>query len=450
MKNAKSPEHPLGSIVRSFHAPLETAAVESSKAKPENQGRTLQKGMITLSPANLKTPALLLNDSFEIVWHNAGSEKELFLFQEGDGKKKAGKNLFHWLCDPHYQSNVVNWRQWIRFFLQHASGMVPRQRLTEIIDGLIPRHLQLSDKTLHPGPVFNRNIFSGCIRQVRTNGELTTFHVVATDFEQGRLFVFDSRHPRAPEPGLAAKVAEMEHKLEVLRSNSRQSLHGTLHLLSARLDNAEILRAELLADEYNRLLTRLWQTAIEIIENHGGMVAQDGDIGLVGYFLPADDPDESALPVIECALQLKMKMAELGREWRIRLGWLHDLALNLGLHSDEDYLGLIRTSMGESLTLFGRAQEVAAHLSRMGSNGQIWATKAFINRLSAEERQRLRFGVTRQDNQRQVFISRCFSRIKDLGVASDHLPRRSESGEMDHLAVAQIFELKDDNTTPIR
>ncbi|MEJ2037811.1 MAG: hypothetical protein P8X55_02610 [Desulfosarcinaceae bacterium] len=383
----------------------------------------------------------MLDRHLNIVWRNSKAEQELFLLSEENKRNSHKNSLFDWLCDSVYHNSVVNWRQWVRFFMQHAHGMISGDELNSIVDGLdSKRKPLLNEATEHHDVVFNRDVFSGRIRQVRANGTLTSFWVVATDFDQGRLFVFDCLHPDVTEPGLAMAAA-IEQKLEVIRRNPQQCMKSSVHVLAVRLNNAKILRLEMLNDEYARLLSRLWQRTIETIENHGGIVSQDGDSGLVGYFLPSSPQDEPPLSVIECALRLKAQMAELGREWKIRKGWLHDLELNMGIHSDEESLGLIRSSVGDSLTLFGDSLKVASHLSQMGSGGQIWTTKAMINKLSAEDLKRLRFGVFRQDNQRQVFISRCFSRIRDLKDTTASPANMKEMDEIGSLAVTQVFDL---------
>jgi class 3 adenylate cyclase len=197
----------------------------------------------------------------------------------------------------------------------------------------------------------------------------------------------------------------------------------------------------MLADEYRRLIKRLWQRSVETIEKHGGIVGQDSDNGLVGYFLPSTEKFDTPICVIECALELKAQMVELGREWKIRKGWFHDLKLTIGIHSEEEYLGLLRSSVGDSLALFGRSLKIASYLAQMGTQDQIWTTKSLINKLPADKLKQLRFGIFRQDKHRQVFISRCFSKISDLRGVSKHLIELSQFSEVDAVVVTQIFDL---------
>jgi hypothetical protein len=50
----------------------------------------------------------------------------------------------------------------------------------------------------------------------------------------------------------------------------------------------------------------------------------------------------------------------------------------------------------------------------------------------------LRFGVFRTDNNRQVFVSRCFSRIRDLSGVSTS--KEDAIGELGAVAVTQLFD----------
>ena len=441
-ENANAHDHPLGTIVRSFHTPLNAAADDARSARDEKPSQVVHVPTVSLTPANLLSPALLVGKNLEILWRNRQAEQELFLVHDDQESRSRQRNLLDWLCGKHFSKHVINWRQWVRFFLQHAAGLATEDELREVLDGLAPAHQPIVHDMLESQSLaFSRDVFSGRIRQVRANGALTSFWVVATDFDQGRLFVFDTLHSGVDEPGLAM-AAEIEQKLEIVRQSPQKAVQSTVHILAARLHKADTLRTEMLADEYGRLLNRLWQKSIQIIERHGGIVAQDGDAGLLGHFLSPGEHDRLPLAVIECALALKSQMVELGREWKIRKGWLHDLELNIGIHSDEEHLGLFRSSVGENLALFGRSLKVSSLLARMGVNGQIWATKPMINKLTAEDLKRLRFGVFRQNHQRQVFIARCFSRIRDLDGTPEGVRNEIATGDMQDLAVTQVFDLQ--------
>jgi class 3 adenylate cyclase len=98
----------------------------------------------------------------------------------------------------------------------------------------------------------------------------------------------------------------------------------------------------------------------------------------------------------------------------------------------------MRSSLGDALTTFGKTLRIASCLSDLSNQGQIWTTKELINRLPVKSMNNLRFGVFRTDNNRQVFVSRCFSRIRDLSGVSTS--KEDAIGELGAVAVTQLFD----------
>ncbi len=432
IEHAASKGHPLDTIVRKFSPPVNGPEAESAEKEP-TMGSSLPSP--TLTPHSIKSPALLLDRQLRIVWQNQAARTELWHLAPGRGLA-GGFDLFDLLLDPAFQSKVSNWRQWTTFFIQHALGIAPIDYVRERIAKRDQREHEMLQSLLNePGISFSRDVFSGRLRQVQSSGLIAAFNVTATDFSEGRLMVFDSASAAA-ETGMA-RAAEIEQRLEMVRQQP-QPIQLPIHIIAARLDKADTLQTEMLSEEYSRLLQRIWNSAIEIIENSGGIFGPHTDSGILGYFIPVAQAEHSPLKVIECALELKAKMAELSREWKIRKGWLHEVELNIGIHSTEDLLGTVRSSLGDSLATFGSTLRIAACLSELSSQGQIWVTKELINRLPPKSMSNLRFGVFRNDNNRQVFISRCFSRIRDL---SNGPQIKNEVGaELGAVAVTQLFD----------
>jgi hypothetical protein len=66
--------------------------------------------------------------------------------------------------------------------------------------------------------------------------------------------------------------------------------------------------------------------------------------------------------------------------WKLRQSWLHDIEINMGIHYDMEYVGILTSALGDCLTSFGSALSTAPRvLAHMSQNGQLWATKALIN-----------------------------------------------------------------------
>lgn len=244
-------------------------------------------------------------------------------------------------------------------------------------------------------------------------------------------------HPRADDDNGPAMTAALEQRIEMVRQHPHP-VKMDFYVLAARLHNADTLRAEILDEEYGRLVIRLLKTAIGTLEQNGALVYQHAACGLLAFFLPADASGHNPIHVIQCALDLKARMRELGREWKIRKGWLHNIELNIGISAGHEHLTMLPTSLGNNLMPLGNARTVAAGLSAMAVKGQIWTTREVISQVPERDLQHLRFGIFRGESHQQVFVARCFSRIRDLsGVPV--LPFDA-GGELGALAVTQIFD----------
>lgn len=209
-------------------------------------------------------------------------------------------------------------------------------------------------------------------------------------------------------------------------------------VLSAALDDAETLRTEMLDDEFSELLLRVWQTSSETLEENGGFIGQFGTMMFMGYFLAGDECAQAPSNAIRCALELKQRMSHLGREWKIRKSWLHDIALNIGIHFGTELMASVASATGKHLLALGQTVELASQLSKIAMDGQIWATKKFVQRLPEEDLKHLRFGIFRSESQRKIFIPRCFSQIKDLPVSEG--PAQPYKTAFASQAVTQIFD----------
>ena len=435
-----SPTHPLDSIASKFAPsgkPVRKASGSNTDAASAGPLETAPDEAPALSPRNIQSPALLLDHDLRIRWQNRAAAYQLWRLSGAPDPDAYSTVVFDLLLSGHFQEYVDNWRQWVAFFLQQALTLTTREALQTLILQQAESHADLLQAMLTDlrGAAVQAS-FSGRLRLIHAGIMETCFGVIAMNFDQGRLLVFEPYGDDSAETGLAAS-AEIEQRIEMVRQHA-QPVKLPFYIIAAQLNNADTLRTEMLTDEYSRLLTRLWKIAKETIEQFSGIFSQYQADGLLGLFLPDEASRLSPLQVVQCAFELKTRMSELGREWKIRKGWLHDLELNMGVHSGHEYLTALKSSLGDHLMPLGSALNVTAGLSALAQAGQIWTTKDLINQLSPQELNGLRFGIFRSDHHRQVFIARCFSRIRDLaGISDSPLPLGGETSE---LAVTQLFD----------
>ncbi|RJQ78758.1 MAG: hypothetical protein C4519_11880 [Desulfobacteraceae bacterium] len=417
MKEQLSSSHPLEAIASKFEThegrlhpnTAEKILHHQKRAEPLAGGAPCP----VLSPQLIQAPALLIDNELRIVWQNEAAKTQLWRrpdISEGGN----GAHLFDWLLNPEFRRTVINWREWSLFFIRQTQPLITQQELQRLIEQRDEAERELLQSLLNdPETGGGINTYPNGVRQIVRDGSAdTNFCVVGTTFDKGRLLVFEKSSPDVAGQ-TTAKRADLQQRFAGIRQHPGP-VKKTFYALAARLNNAETLRAEMLDEDYSRLLHRLWEDAIETMEQNSGIVAQSAGDALMGFFLPADQFEHNPLSAIQCALELKTRMSELGREWKIRKGWLHDIELNIGIDAGTEYLVSLSSALGENLIPSGDAVQVATYLARLALNGQIWTTKALINQVPSNDLKSISFGIFRNDNNRQTFIAKSFLRIRDV------------------------------------
>ncbi|MCJ8502512.1 hypothetical protein [Desulfatitalea alkaliphila] len=416
--------HPLSAIAIPF-APIEKrrAARETRPAEPPGP---------ELDPSAIAAPALLLDRRLRIIWQNATAASRIWQnTADAVAHRDAPPSLFDLLFDTGFQSKVDNWRQWIAFFLRQALTFLSQSQLRQLIDAREGRPGECLRALLNGLDVADTPSCASTdqLRQTLADGRSVRYAVFGTTFGEQRLIIF--------EGGGEDSAAPLHARLAWLRQHQRP-VYSPLCILAARLDKADILQDELLDDAYAQLVESLLQMAMKVMAEHGGLFHHQAGTAFQGIFLPSD-PTEPLRPIdaLACALNLKRCMADLTREWKIRIGWRHPLRLNMGLHAAEGPVRLCNTACGEQVMVLGDNQRTAQLLARLADDGRIWATKNLMRRLAGQELQSIRFGVHPQGGDARTFVAQGFARISDL--ASKACPT-SLTDAIANVVVTQLME----------
>ena len=116
-----------------------------------------------------------------------------------------------------------------------------------------------------------------------------------------------------------------------------------------------------------------------------------------------------------CAQELKAVMARISKEWQLRKKWANELYLNTGLNEGQEWLGTFQTATTVEFAVLGDTINHTARLSDFARYGAIWATKNFIGKVPALERQRVKFGIRRSGPEgQQIFVESTYSRLGNL------------------------------------
>ncbi len=419
------PVHPAGDE----DPPEIPAAIEDTDPPPSP--------IVKLSPMQLPEPALLIDDKLRIAWQNQAARTKLWHNIAPTNNGNVTPGLLDLLLDAHFQQKVENWRKWAQFFVQQAYHMLTQKQFLQHIPLQGESQQEMLKQMLKQmPPPGERYLYSGRLQQKLDTGQQLSYWVVATQFEQGRYFVFKSEADL--DAAQTYRSSDIDQRFAALREHGHSS-QTPLYVLAAHLNHTRLLQKEMLAEDYSRLLTRLYRQSVQCIEKHGGIFHKLTGSDFLVFFLPDGQQAVQAMQVLECAIVLKTKMTELSREWKIRKGWLHDLELNMGLHWSDEHIGIVTSALGDNLTAFGGAQRTAVTLSRMAREGQIWATKAVINKIAPPDQKKLRFGIFRKGHPHPVLISKCFTRLKDLTGIDPMVPGHFDD-DLANLPATQIFD----------
>lgn len=172
--------------------------------------------------------------------------------------------------------------------------------------------------------------------------------------------------------------------------------------------------SELPPEEYFELINQIWLTVDPIFSRHQGTQGKHAGDGMVCYFFPR--PDGSYLwNALVAAHEMREAMRRVSKEWQLRKGWTTELYMNTGIDEGQEWLGSLKSGSQVDFTMLAGTIGRAARISDFARCGAVWATKNLLGKLATQERQRLKYGVRRKNNDGQeIFVSSIFSNVDRL------------------------------------
>ena len=436
-------KHPLDPIARLFdHVERSTESTkipESDTVAPESERREsdrLNTKPAVLTPNNNNLPALLLDPKLTVIWQNHPAIALLWHNSPSAKNESGTSHIFDLLLDTDFQKKVENWRQWVTFFMRLAYRMLSKDELMQHItlrdvseqDFLTSVIEQISSEAIS-------DLGSEYMDQLLIHEKTISYRIVVSEFKEGCYITF---HPYTD--GSTTQKLRQRREIKQQFGHIKQlqkPVKSAFFILTARLNKADIIQTELLAEEYSQLSNAVMLKFHDTIEKFGAILEQADGNGLAAYFFPNHQEDKR-MSMIECARVLNSQMGDMSLEWKIRKGWLHDIELNIALHYADAFIGTVPTALGDRLLVQSKALFECMQVCRLTAGGQIWATKEFVCQMAPEEQEKLGFGIFRKDNHRQVFVSNTFSRLMDLPFhGMDPTENHISEGT---LAVTQILD----------
>jgi hypothetical protein len=210
-------------------------------------------------------------------------------------------------------------------------------------------------------------------------------------------------------------------------------------ILAAGLQNAAKICAELPPEEYFSLIRRIWKSTSLSFKKHLGGYGKHTGNGIVFYFL--QDRDSSYLmSAIVCALELSEMMKTMSHEWKMSRGFLDDLYLNIGISEGQEFIGTVAAAPAAEIISLGDSLRTARLLSGLACSGSVWTTKDLLNRLDEKDKKKIRYGIYRKEQTRDLLVENVFSRVMDLIPQND--PKYGKYMDIGTLPVTEIRNLR--------
>lgn len=365
----------------------------------------LAEGSLPLNLDDDRIPAYMVNNNHELVWFNEAARRMVFGFSSLHPSSEM-RNIFLLLASApqgideallklHAGLAKPNLGQ-VR--LAHALRLADEDRADAALDlyrsaPAIDAHGTITTPYCWAGPDGPEN-----------------WQVVSIFFREG---TFCAHVPAHDADDVRAGLRDRSHIIRQL-ANRQAPLLTPLGVLVADLQNSVKICAELLPQDYFRLINQIWQTIGPIVRAHNGQIAKHAGDGMVAYFFPHSDGHYLA-DAAACALEIKAAMRRFSKEWQIERQWANDLYMNIGLHEGQEWLGAIQLGESIEFSALGDTINMAARLCDVASLGAIWASKSLITRLQSEAETPLEFGVERLvDGGRRQFVPQSFVQVAAL------------------------------------
>lgn len=432
----KTPEQEI----RTTHVPFTEPSVQSATVNIKNAPQTVtaaKSNVLRLTIDQIPFPAYMVNYNFEITWFNEEARIDLLGAFEHLPADIKERNALAYLLNGRLGRNGANREELLQFYLLLGKGRFSRNDLMNILTGqadATPKQREESLAELRP----NGTLVQQLLTLRLENDEIARYNVYASYYREGILFIHLPCHAESD-----SLLGLLERRDEVIRNLLKKHLPvlTDVAVLVADLQGSVRICNELPPEEYFELINQIWATMEPIFRKYYGTHGKHVGDGMVYYFFPQPDCNYIFNALI-CAQELKAAMRRISKEWQLRKNWVNELYLNTGLNEGHEWMGIFHIETKVEFTVLGDTINHAARLSDFARGGAIWATKNLLCKLPAKERQRVKFGIRRQDAEgREVFVSDFYSRITDLAYLND-TKRNEKLNDIAAMPVTEIMEIE--------
>ena len=429
----RPPPKPVESTTPSTETAVQPAANNTVRRKLDAD----KSNVLRLTIDHIPYPAYMVNYNFEITWFNEEARTELLGSFEHLPADIKDRNALTYLLKGRLGRDGANREELLQFYLLFGKGRFSRNHMMKILSGQADVSTKLRDESLAEMKP-NGTILQLPLKLRQENDETANYNVYASYYREGILFI---HLPIQAESD--SLLGLLERRDEVIRNLLKKHLPvlTDVAVLVADLQSSVRICTELPPEEYFELINQIWATMEPIFRKYYGTHGKHVGDGMVYYFFPQPDCNY-IFNALMCAQEMKATMRRISKEWQLRKNWMNELYLNTGLNEGHEWLGIFHIETKVEFTVLGDTINHAARLSDFARGGAIWATKNLLGKLPAKERQRVKFGIRRQDAEgREVFVGAFYSRITELAHLND-TARNEKLYDIAALPVTEIMGIE--------
>ncbi|MCF8055110.1 MAG: hypothetical protein K9K37_00530 [Desulfocapsa sp.] len=360
---------------------------------------------------NITSPAYLVNNNLEIEWINEQAEKSIFNRKINSINEIESRNIFKLILDPALHGVMRNWRDMVDLHCTLLQRNMNSDDLAQTYAGITDKDTALlSNAYLNRQAPAIDNLYRLPFSFMRTGSRgLKHFIVHSEAYREGTFVVF------IPGDSNSASVIDMLSQREKIINellHNRMPSVVSLCSMVASIQDSERLCAKLLPSKYFLLINDLWQAVSPVFDKYFGTYGRHAGNEMVYYFTK-NKGNDYLINSINCAMEIRDMASRLSHSWNRKHGLDHTLNMNIGIHEGREFFGTIRSAGNIEFTALGESVKVARRLSEFANNGEIWATKDLISKISTEDRHGFTFGVYRDQTKGQVLQPDSFSLAGD-------------------------------------
>jgi len=425
-----------GETVPQDETKTEDAKSEKETLQSQNTFSRMMSGdapsPLTVTINDITCPAYLLNYNYEIDWINKDAENTIFQQKIHTIKEPTARNIFLLLMRNSHKNNQTR-HDLLDFHLSFVKEKTMKSELGQLYEGISQNEIEYLEKSYDkidspPRQAVNK-IF---LKLSDDTGKCISDCVYYMLFREGILFI------HALEASSIQEIANLlSCRASVINDLLRQRMPTLVYfgVLVADLQNSVGISAGLPSEEYFELIHQIWACVEDSFKQYYGTYGKHVGDGMLYYFLKERD-NRYLINAISCALEIRENIKKLNMEWKTRKGWFNELYLNIGINEGQEYFGAIPSAPSIEFTALGDTVNYAGRLSDFARNGAIWTTKNLMNRLTAEEKAGIRYGVRHKDQDRETLVENTFSRIIDMTDLDD--TTTSKFKDISALAITEI------------